>query len=138
MGYYARGFDFYRGRHLQTFRQAPGRWDLLISCPSFPNRAYAVALSLTGYRPAVRLPDGRRVHLVPDLLTQLSLSNLLNPFFNPGPLVLNARGEAVARFDVTTLPKLNGQPIWIAAAVLDPQAPYGLAYLPDTQVLRFP
>ena len=84
------------------------------------------------------MPDGRKIHLVPDILTQLSLSNLLNPFFNPGPLQLNARGEAVARFDVSMLPKLNGQPIWIAAAVLDPTAPYGLAYLPDTEVLRLP
>jgi hypothetical protein len=137
-GYYARGLDFFRGRHLQTFKQAAGKWDLLISCPNFPNRAYVVALSMSGYRPAISLPDGRRIHLVPDMLTQLSLSNLLSPIFNPGPLVLNARGEAVARFDVSALPKLGGLPIWFAVAVLDPKAPNGVAYLPDTEVLRLP
>ena len=68
----------------------------------------------------------------------MSLKNWLRPYFNPGPLVLDAGGEAQGSIDISKLPPLGGVPIWIAVAVLDPAAPDGMAYLPDTYVMRLP
>ena len=82
------------------------------------------------------LPDGRRIYLVPDALTVLSARNALQPFFQPGPLMLDANGEATGNLDLSGIGPL-GRPIWIAVAVLDPNAPLGVAYLPDTYVMRF-
>jgi len=135
---YTYGMDFYRGRHIQTVKKGTGKWDLNISCPKFPNKAYVAAVSMAGYRPPIPLPSGRKIYLVPDILTGLSLGNLLKPFFDAGPGTLDAGGEAKGSLDLSTLPKLGGVPIWIAVAVLDAAAPDGMAYLPDTYVFRIP
>jgi hypothetical protein len=120
---------------VQTASAGYLKWQLRISCPNHPGKAYAIALSARGYRPAVPLPDGRKVYLVPDALTPLSVTNRLMPFFNSGPGVLDGQGVALATIDTSLLGKLN-TPLWIAVAILDPQAPLGVAYLPDTYVLR--
>jgi len=70
---YSYGMDFYRGRHIQPVKTAPSKWNLYISCPRFPNKGYIAAISMAGYRPPVLLPSGRKIHLVPDDLTNLSL-----------------------------------------------------------------
>ncbi|MBN2492477.1 MAG: hypothetical protein JXQ29_16635 [Planctomycetes bacterium] len=130
-------FDFYRGRHLQTVKTGPGAWDVRISCPAFPGKNYVLVPSAAGYRPGLALADGRRVHLNLDGLSYLALFNLLQPYFNPGPLQLDANGEAVGRIDLGKLPvplPLNLS-MWLAVAVLDPAAPCGIAYLPDTYVM---
>ena len=41
----------------------------------------------------------------------------------------------MGKLDLSTLDQL-GMPIWLAMAVLDPAAPCGIAYLPDTYVMR--
>jgi len=135
---YPYAFDFYRGRHVQTVKAGTKKWNLHISCPRFPNKSYVAALSLGGYRPAVKLPDGRKIHLIPDKLTPASINNWLRPVFDAGPLTLDQNGEAVGSLDLNSLPKLGGVPLWIAVAVLDPAAPNGIAYLPDTIVFRIP
>jgi len=127
--------DFYRGRHIQTMKTGRGRWDIHLSCPRFPGKSYALLMSLAGYRPGITLPDGRRIYLNLDPFLHLSLRNLLRPYFDPGPLKLDASGEAVGRIDVSALPPLN-LPVWIALAVLDGASPSGVAYLPDTYVIR--
>ena len=114
-----------------------GKWDVLISCPSFPNRSYIIALGRSGIRPGVKLPDGRKIYLVPDDLTLPTLNNHLKPFFDAGPLKLDGSGCAMASLNVSSLPKL-GIPIWIAVIVMDAQAPNGIAYIPDTYVMRLP
>jgi len=133
--WFNRDFDFYRGRHLQTVKTGPGRWDIRLSCPRFPGRIYMLVAGMSGVRPGVALPDGRRVNLNPDNLVLATLNNLIPGIFNAGPGVLDARGEAVARLDISGFGS-PGIPIWLAMAVLDPRAPWGVAYLPDTRVLR--
>jgi len=128
-------FEFYRGRHIQTVATGPRKWRIQLSFPRFPNRAYAMMLSAAGYRPGTPLPDGRRVYLVPDALTVLSARNALRPFFQPGPLTLDANGAAAGHLDLSGIGRL-GRPLWIAVAILDPNAPLGVAYLPDTYVMR--
>ncbi|MBN2492627.1 MAG: hypothetical protein JXQ29_17405 [Planctomycetes bacterium] len=127
----------YRSRNIQPLKIAPKGWQLRFSCPDHPGKYYVAAISLSGYRPAVPLPDGRRIHLVPDRFTGPSLLGHLRPFFDPGPQQLDASGEAIGSLDLSLLPAID-QPMWIAMAVLDPAAPNGIAFLPDSYVFRIP
>jgi len=132
-------FAFYRGNHIASLKTGKNRWDLLLSCPRSPGRAYAIAASISGVRPAAPLPDGRRINLVPDAITTATLNNWLPGIWNPGPLILDANGEARGFLDLSSLPVPPGgigMPVWIAMAVLDPGAPWGVKYLPDTIVIR--
>ena len=137
--FYNYQFEIYGSRNIQTVYNGPRKWAVLISVPHHPGKTYMAALSLSGVRPGVPLPDGRRINLNPDVLTVASVNNLLPYIWNPGSLVLNARGEALAFLDINPLnPPANGFgfPVWIAVAVLDPAAPQGFAFLPDTFVMR--
>ncbi len=131
-------FDFYRGRNIQTLKTGTGTWDLLISCPAHPGKVYTAVISLSGIRPGIQLPDGRTINLKGDFFTQLSMFGWLKPFFDAGPLKLDAGGEAVGSIDMSSLPPTGGMPMWIAVAVLDPAAPGGIAFIPDTFVFRLP
>jgi len=131
--------EFYRGRHIQTVRTAPNRWDIRLSCPHLPNRRYVLVAGISGVRPAIPLADGRTVNLAFDLITVMTVGNALKPYWDPGPGVLDPNGEAVGRLDLSALPIPRnglGMPFWIAMAVIDPAAPIGIAYLPDTYVMR--
>jgi len=128
-------FAFYRGRHLQTVRTGSRRWDIRLSMPRFAGKTYLLAAGLSGVRPGIPLPDGRRINLNPDNLVVLTLGSRIPAVFRPGPGVLDSAGEAVGKLDLSASGTL-GIPIWLAAAVLDPAAPWGIAYLPDTVVMR--
>ena len=110
-----------------------------LGVPQHLNKAYVLVAGMSGVRPGVSLADGRNINLNPDVICFATLSNLLQPFFNPGPLELDALGEAKGVLDLSSLPIPKnglGMPLWIAMAVLDPLAPCGMAYLPDTYVMR--
>jgi hypothetical protein len=130
---------FYRGRHIQTVKTGTHRWSILLSCPRSPGKAYRLAAGFSGMRPGVMLPDGRRINLKVDPLTYATVNNLLPWIFNPGGPRLNANGEARGWIDLSLLrppPGGFGIPLWIAMVVLDPQAPCGILYLPDTYAMR--
>ena len=130
---------FYRGRHIQTVKTGAHRWAILLSCPRSPGMPYALAAGLSGVRPGVALPDGRRINLAVDPLTHATLHNCIPMVFNPGASTLNATGEGRGWIDLSALnppPGGFGVPLWIAMAVLDPKAPSGIKYLPDTYVMR--
>jgi hypothetical protein len=137
-GRYAYSMDFYRGRHIQTEKTGPKQWNIRFSCPSFPLKQYVAVIGMSGVRSPIPLADGRRINLTPDSWTSLSLLGLLKPFFDPGLQVLDKNGEQKGKLDLRLLPPLGGLPIWIAMAVIDPAAPNGIAYLPDTIVFRIP
>jgi len=131
--------DFYRGRHIQTVRTGRDRWTIRLSCPRHPNLSYVLVASLSGLRPGVPIGDGRRINLNPDTITYVTLHGLMPAIWSMGPGRLDARGEARGFLDVSSLWRpANGWgiPVWIAMAVVDPNAPTGLAYLPDTYVMR--
>jgi len=130
-------FDFYQGRHVQTVKIGPKKWQLRFSCPQYALKRYVAAISLTGYKPAIPLADGRKINLAFDFYTQMSLYGLLKPFFDPGPQILDGGGEAQGTLDFSLLPSVD-IPIWIALVVVDPAAPSGIAYLPDTIAFRMP
>ena len=85
------------------------------------------------------LPDGRNINLNLDVVVWVTANNLLPGIWKGGPGMLDGNGEAKGSLDLSGFKIPNtglGQPIWIAVAVLDPKAPCGIAYLPDTYVMR--
>lgn len=132
-------FEFLGGRHIQTTKISANKWAVLISVPHHPGKPYVCVLGLSGVRPGIALPSGRNINMNWDTLMYLTLSNMIPNLFNPGPLFLDKSGNAKASVDVNPLsPPKNGfgLPLWIGVAVLDPKAPDGVAYLPDTYVIR--
>jgi hypothetical protein len=133
------GLAIHGRRHIQTLRTGPHRWSILLSCPRSPGYSYLVAAGVSGVRPGVALVDGRRINLRPDPLVLATVRGAIPGLWNPGPGVLNARGEARGEIDLTGTgrgPAGFGQPLWLAMVVLDPAAPLGIRYLPDTYVMR--
>jgi hypothetical protein len=137
--FYPGQFEYWGGRHLQTVKISANKWALLISVPHHPGKAYVCCLGISGVRPGIALPGGRNINLNWDGLCWMSFNNLIPNLFNPGPLVLDKNGNARASIDINPLaPPKNGfgMPVWIGVAVLDAKAPDGVAYLPDTYVIR--
>ena len=139
--FYTGQFEYLGGRHIQTVADAKvkNKWDILLSVPHLPKMPYVLAAGASGVRPGIPLADGRNINLNFDVVVYVTLSNLLPGIWNPGPGILDGNGEAKASLDLSALPIPStgiGQPIWIVMGVLDPKAPSGFAYLPDTYVMR--
>jgi len=109
---------FYRGRNLASVSTGARRYDLKISFPTEGGMGYVIGVSLAGVRPGITLGDGRVISLSPDLFTIFTVGNLLPGIWSPGPLVLDANGEATARLDLTRFPAFN-VPAWALAMVVD-------------------
>jgi len=137
--FYNSQFEFDGGRHIQTVAAGKNRWHIFVDIPHLPGKAYLMAAGISGVRPGVRLPDGRTLNLVLDHVTIATLHGGLPGIWSSGSGYLNARGEAKGLLDLSGLPLPQngyGHPLWIAVVVLDLQAPGGVAYLPDTYVMR--
>jgi len=134
-GYSVAGLEFYRGRHTQSVKTGTRRWEIRLSAPQFPGKGYAVAAGLSGARPGITLPDQRRIHLNIDPLVLMTLYNLLPGIWSGGAYSLDANGEARASLNLSGVPRLDA-PLWIVWLILDPAAPGGIAYIPDTYVMR--
>lgn len=111
--------EFCRGRNLCTVKTGTGKWDINLSFPGEAGKGYAVGMSLSGVRPGIILMDGRKINLAIDVLTALTVNNLIPSIFNPGTLTLDANGEAKAGLDVSSLGTLGGLRIWIEALLID-------------------
>lgn len=131
-------FEFYRNRHIASVKTGEGKWTLLFSVPNHPGKQYKAIVGTSGVRPPLALPDGRRLCLKFDVLSHLSMHGLLGSTFDPGPGQLDAKGEARGQLDVSAFLPTGGLPIWIAMVVLDPNAPLGIAYIPNPHVIRVP
>jgi hypothetical protein len=129
-----RCIDFYRGRNIQTVRTARGKYDVRLSFPNHPNKAYVAAMGYSGVRPGILLPDGRRIAINPDTLTVVTVANQLPQLFNPGPGILDGNGEAKGALNVSFLPQL-GLAVHVIAVVLDPAAPGGFAVIANPFVM---
>jgi len=124
------------GRNVQTARSGRGTWDALVSFPSLPGANFLLAVSLSGTRPFVRLPDGRAIPIIPDLATQLSVNGQLAPFVSGNVGQLNPKGEALAKIDLRLLgPGANGLVFFLLPVVLDARAPFGLSVIGDPRPL---
>jgi hypothetical protein len=118
-------------RDVSTLRRSPGVWEIALHFAGEAGNGYVVGLSLSGIRPGVLLPDGRRVPLNVDNLTSLSVNSLLGPLFVGGAGTLNAFDRGMAVLDVSSLPVLKGIPVWALALTLDPKAPLGIRTIAD-------
>jgi hypothetical protein len=133
--FYVYGFDFYQGRHTQTVLTGKRKWKVLFSAPKFPGKNFVAMMGLSGVRPGIPLPDGRNINLNFDALGYVTLMNLIPAIWSGGSGTLDASGEAVGSLDLSIIPQL-GMPAWIAWLIYDPAAPGGIAYVPDTYVMR--
>jgi len=121
------------GRNIQTVATGKGTWDTYISFPGHANKAFMMAISGTGVRPGLPLPDGRQIPLVFDTLALVSIMPGLAPFVtgNTGQL-LDQNAEGMVKINLTILPKAaNGVRLWFCALVLDSLAPLGIAEIAD-------
>lgn len=87
----------------------------LVSSPNEPGAAYVVAFSF-GMRPAMTVPDGRKIYLQPDALFAYSLTN--QGIFSGCRGLLDKNGEAVARVAIPHLQALAGLRIFAVAVTL--------------------
>jgi len=119
-GIYNYETEFFRGNDLCTAKTGTGKWSINLSLPNEAGKNYVMAMSLTGVRPGIPLPDGRRINLALDGLTILTIQNLIPTIFNPGPGALSATGQAAGWLDVNGLPPLSGVRVWVEALVVGP------------------
>jgi hypothetical protein len=111
-------------------------WDIRFNFPTSPGQAYVAAAGMLGVDPGIPLGDGRRIWANPGPLLYLTTLNLIPAVFNPGPLVLDAKGHARGVIDLTALPP-RGLTIHRVAVVLDPHAPLGLGFITEPVPFRF-
>lgn len=124
------------GRNLQTVNIGKGKWAVRVSFPGMQGLNYAVALSLSGVRPFITIPDGRHIPIVPDDFMVLSLTTGLAPFFTRNIGTLNASAEGTAVIDLSMVGKaVNGFVFYLLPAVLDPRAPFGISIIGDPRPL---
>jgi len=133
--FYAYGFDFYGGRHTQTMRTAKRTWQVRYSAPRFPGKRFVAMMGISGVRPGILLPDGRTINLNFDPVGFMTVTGMIPTIWKGGAGVLDKNGEAIGGLDLTGIPQL-GIPAWIAWIIYDPAAPGGIAYVPDTYVMR--
>jgi len=104
-------------RHLCGMGEArPGRmYVMLVSSPGQPGALYRLALSL-GFRPGIKAGTTRTIHLNPDPLFHLSLTN--GGIFYGFVGHLDPRGEALGAVSIPPLPALSGLRFFAAAITL--------------------
>ncbi len=125
------------GRNIHGNRTAPAKYDINISFPAESSHPYVVGLGYTGVRPALPLPDSRRIPLILDDLTVLSIRNQLSPFATNTVGILDAFGKARVKIDLSSLyPAIRGLVLWMVVVTLDARAPLGLATISDPFVLK--
>lgn len=121
-----------RANYVQTIRRTNTRWDIDLNLPAHPGAPYVIAASLSGCRPGFGI-DTRRVWLNPDPVLFATLRRELPGIFGQGPRVLDVRGSAAGYVDIGPLglPRGIQATLHIGAAVLDPNAPNGLAFITE-------
>ena len=123
-------------RYFQTVKTGAGQWDMLFNFPTLRNKTYIVAAGMSGVRPGLLLGDGRHVWLNFDDLVRLTVDNKIAIVFNPGPQILNNKGQATGKINLTYLPLPLKLTIHILVAVIDPGAPGGIAFITEPYPMR--
>jgi len=126
----------HRDRYVQTVKTGAGRWDLRLSVPAWPGKDYVVGGAFSGVRPGFKLASGRSVWLNFDPLLVLTVRNLIRPYFDPGPLVLDGNGEARGGIDLHGLALPLKLTVHLVLAVIDGAAPDGIAFLTEPYPLQ--
>lgn len=132
------GMCFENDRNLVAIRTAaPNQYQISIDVPTQPGRGYVLAMSISGFTPA--LPVGNRaVPLVFDDVFKLTAQGIF-PWMTNNIGILSPSGRAVATLDLNFFGNaLAGAPIWLAAITLDGASPFGIGVItkPIVVVLR--
>lgn len=120
--------EIYGSRKLSGFGSGkPGTtYSLLLSFPRSPNQPYVVTCGLSGFRPGVPLPDGRRVNLRFDVLANLVLASGGIPgLFRDFVGMLDGTGKPVGNAPTIAIPA-NAPPglrLYLAAVAVNPGFP---------------
>ena len=123
-------------RNVFGLNTGPGTWQIGVNIPEDKGLSYILGVGFSGVRPGLPLPDGRRIHLVPDDFTYVGLTIGLAPFLTGTSGTLNANGMAVALLDLRMLGKaVNGFRFHFLAVTLDPRAPLGIKTITDPLAL---
>lgn len=125
------------GRNIQSVATTKGKWDVHVSFPGHAGKPFLLALSASGPRNGVPLPDGRTIPLLVDQVTVASVTTGIPGIVN-GNLgrTLDGNAEALVRINLLPLGSVvNGLRVWLCALVLDSQAPIGIAEIADTKCL---
>jgi hypothetical protein len=125
------GLAFDRSLNLSANQTtAPNDRILIVSFPSDWGKGYLVAFSLMGFAPGVRLPDGRTIPLLPDLLTFVTVQQSLPPLLKNNLGVLAANGTAQVTLNLNALGKaVSGLRLWAVALTFDAAAPSGISQI---------
>lgn len=120
-------------RELASVKTGTGQWTVRLRCRGEAGNGYAIALSLSGVRPGVPLPDGRHLCFNIDKLSTLSLNGTLGSVFANNIGTINALDRAVATLDVTSLPGVagSGARVFLQAITQSPSAPLTIQTIPD-------
>ena len=130
--------DWWMGRNISSVKTGANKWQIRYSCPKHAGKNYFAVLGASGIRPGIPLASGRTIWINFDQIVFLSLNNILLPFWSPGPQVLDSNGEAQGFLNTSLIAPLNGFTVHIAMIVMDATAPDGIAYIPDTYVMKLP
>jgi hypothetical protein len=128
------GVAFARSRNLAALRTGPAEWTLKVSFPGRARFQYVVLPSLHGVYSNERLPDGRRICLVPDGITQfLVYEGDMYPFTHSFRGVLGDGGTSGnPRFTLSVLgPWARGLVVWMAPVSIDVMRTFGVADVGD-------
>jgi hypothetical protein len=128
-------YQVFPNREVGTIKRGPGNCEISMHFQGEGGSPYVVGLSLSGVRPGVALPDGRRINLQVDSLTVLSVNGLLGPLFTGYTGTLNAFDRASALLNVSGLPPLKGVRVWAQVVTLNPSAPLGIQTIADPVIL---
>lgn len=120
----------YRGRNVATIERAPRLWEVSLSFPAEPSKAFVCGVGISGARPGVAVGN-RRILLNPDEATRLGVTGGLGPILRGAAGVLDGNGRATAFLDLRRFPALGGLRIHLVALVLDPSAPFGVSTIAD-------
>jgi hypothetical protein len=89
-------------------------------------------LNVTGTRPGVPLPDGRRINFNFDALARLLLINEHLPFFRNHVGVLDGSGEGTAVLDVRKMAEVvQGIRLWVQVVTFHRSASLGIHTIAD-------
>ncbi len=126
-----------RTNYIQTVKTGQSTWDIKLSAPTFGGKNYALIAGASGIRPGIQI-DTRRLWLNPDVLAWATAYDLITPVFDPGPMILDANGEATGSIDLSGL-KLPGGTRFtthLVLLVLDKAAPSGIAFITEPECFK--
>lgn len=126
-----------RSNYIQTAKTGVCTWDIKLSAPTFGGKSYALVAGASGIRPGIAI-DSRRIWLNPDILAWATAYNLITQVFDPGPMILDANGEATGSIDLSGLNLPGGTRILthMVLLVLDKNAPSGIAFITEPECFK--